>query len=423
MNTNSHIYPSGPLESRARARSRTRVTRLGGATWWFLFAGSLLAGALACWVPAGGREGEQHGRSLTTRTFEPVPPGQEAPSVRLRRDSAQRVTFPDDTEVVGVSAGGEDRAYILRTLAPISQHVVNDSFGDLPVSITYCPMRDCLRVFVGEAGGEPLGLRPSGYAMEGGMVLDHQGELFYQESGNPFGPPSGRRPPLREIPHTRTTWKAWKEQHPTTEVIYYPSLTCGSWGTVYPRRRVKVPADAPVVGVTFRGKARAYLLAAFNDAGNYVLTDSYGGAALAVAYCARSGEATVYAGPDPKPPPYLTFGGWDARSPDGDMLLAIGGDVYLRKTGEALDGETTRPFPCREIPSLSTSWGEWVAAHPDTNLYIGHQYQYLRFSDGGDAGTQLLGGFAYVLPFIPAFLLLVGLLRGRFLSRRRPLEE
>ena len=46
------------------------------------------------------------------------------------------------------------------------------------------------------------------------------GVLYYQESGKPFdGDPFAPPLPYADHPWERTTWKAWKQRHPETDVF------------------------------------------------------------------------------------------------------------------------------------------------------------------------------------------------------------
>jgi hypothetical protein len=135
-----------------------------------------------------------------------------APPVRMARD----VRLADSDEVVGVCVGGRARAYLLGALA-FPWHVVNDVVSGHAVSVTYCDRANCLRVFTEESAKAPLRLDIAGQ-MKGGMIL-RIGEVEYaQKTGQNLSSPKGAPLPYRELAFERTTWRAWREAHPDTDV-------------------------------------------------------------------------------------------------------------------------------------------------------------------------------------------------------------
>ena len=54
-----------------------------------------------------------------------------------------------DQPVIGVTAGGRHRAYLVRALSlGAKSHIVNDVVGGVPVSVTYCDIYTCTRLFI-----------------------------------------------------------------------------------------------------------------------------------------------------------------------------------------------------------------------------------------------------------------------------------
>jgi Protein of unknown function (DUF3179) len=136
----------------------------------------------------------------------PTPPTAEAADAPL-----------DDTaEVIGVSAGGKHRAYVVRAFEPMACHVVNDLLGDVPVTVTYCNRCDCAHVFTCDQPGVALDV-VLGAWVDGRMVLRWKDVFFMQQSGQPMGIEEADAV-LPTYPHERTTWKAWRTAHPDTDV-------------------------------------------------------------------------------------------------------------------------------------------------------------------------------------------------------------
>jgi hypothetical protein len=132
--------------------------------------------------------------------------------------AAAAVSVEDDAEVIGVSAGGHDRAYLVRALsAGPERHVVNDVLGNQAVSVTYCDFTDCCRTFTGGQSGKPLELDVSGWLHQG-LALRVQDKDYAQATGKCLSNEGGDPLPYQEWPHQRMTWKAWRDAHPNTDL-------------------------------------------------------------------------------------------------------------------------------------------------------------------------------------------------------------
>jgi hypothetical protein len=333
------------------------------------------------------------------------------------RDSARDVTFPDDVEVIGVSAGGADRAYLLDTLVATENHVVNDRLERAPVSVTYCDRTNCARAFTGGEDGPPLELRAVGFFAEGGMVLGAGDGRYFQKTGRPVAPGTSAPFPYRELPSVRTTWAEWAGAHPATSVVYYPCLAVGAWQHVYPGRLVSVPPDEPVVGLTINGLHRAYLLRGFRKVFNFVVRDVIDDVWVTVAHDVRGHRTAAFVPTNPDAAAPITFAGWDARS--GGMVLAWGGRRYECETGAPRGGADREPFPLRRVPLVSTTWSAWTGAHPDTAVYVG-EFGDLVHLDRADEGTwDPLTALSRLLPLVPGCAVLLVLLAHRFARRGR----
>jgi hypothetical protein len=114
-------------------------------------------------------------------------------------------------EVIGISAGGKHRAYVVRAFNQPFGHVVNDLFGDIPVTVTYCDRCDVARAFTSPQRGSALEVMVGGW-LETHMLL-RVGDRFFPQDDE-----IARGLPLTSYPHERTTWQAWKTAHPETDV-------------------------------------------------------------------------------------------------------------------------------------------------------------------------------------------------------------
>jgi len=132
---------------------------------------------------------------------------------------ATAAKIDDLDEVIGVVVKGKSRAYWLEALKYPSRHIVNDVVAGAPVSVTYCDNTDCTRVYTGRDSSTPLDVNLGGlYGTE--MLLKVRGVRYLQATGKPFEPGAGVPSlPYADYPWERTTWKAWRQRHPETDVF------------------------------------------------------------------------------------------------------------------------------------------------------------------------------------------------------------
>ncbi len=131
--------------------------------------------------------------------------------------SADKAALDDDTPVVGISASGHARAYLLEAFqrGPAS-HIVNDLLGEVPISVTHCDLSGCTRVFTGGTPGRPLELSAAGLR-DRRLVLRFGGHLYRQETSEPLEE-GGTAFPYRDYPAELTVWGVWRQAHPETDV-------------------------------------------------------------------------------------------------------------------------------------------------------------------------------------------------------------
>lgn len=135
---------------------------------------------------------------------------------------------------------------------------------------------------------------------------------------------------------------------------------------------------APILGVVVGDKSRAYLLEALEvppgtyltpgldddskkHLANHVVNDQVNGVSIAVTYCDTNRCTRVFSSPD-NTPLELRVGGWKNRQ----MLLKLKDQSFLQNSEDA----PLPPFPFEE-----STWGEWYKKHPDTDIYLGEQYE------------------------------------------------
>lgn len=123
--------------------------------------------------------------------------------------NARSTKLPDDESVIGVVVKGKAFAFAREALLNPDEHIVNLLIDDTPISVTYCSMRDCARVFTRESGAEPIDLHVGG--------LDVSNQLVYLLEDTRYGQTS-EEIPLEDFPFEWMTFGEWKQQHPDTLV-------------------------------------------------------------------------------------------------------------------------------------------------------------------------------------------------------------
>ncbi len=174
----------------------------------------LLIGVLALVGPSCGKRPKPVTSYSGARMM--ATPGIALPVVTPPVQKADAVNLPDDLPVVGVVVNGRARAYSLLALSPLDRHVVNDLIDDVPVSVAYCDIARCLRVYTHEQRGEAIDLSQTGRTNEG-LLLKYEGRMYAQMPGTVPGG-GGTKLPLETLVSVETTWKAWRQMHPNTEV-------------------------------------------------------------------------------------------------------------------------------------------------------------------------------------------------------------
>jgi hypothetical protein len=290
---------------------------------------------------------------------------------------------PED-EVLGVVVDGVARAYPLQLLD--WHEAVNDDLGG-PLLASYCPVCRSGVVVDREVAGAVRRFGVSGFLYRANLVLydDVSESLWSQLAARAIqGPLAGTRLDVR--PSTVTTWRAWRETHPDTDVLLpppfsgtvlgevrfnyeidiygrvrdiaetypdYGPLGALEWGDARLRRR------AVVIGVVDDGDARAYPVSAVEyDA---PINDVVGDQPVVVGI---GRDRTLYAYDRRVDGRTLRF----RQTPDVGVVRAAG-SRWRVTTGEALDG----PYAGQQLTSAAEGsqlyWAAWLQFHSDTTVY------------------------------------------------------
>lgn len=124
----------------------------------------------------------------------------------------------DEDLVLGLDFNGVVRAYPAFILN--HHEIVNDTVGDVPVAITYCPLCGSGVAFRRELDGEAVEFGVSGLLHNSDLILyDRASESLWQQiTGTAIaGPRRGEK--LTSLPLAMTTWKEWRSAHPGTGIL------------------------------------------------------------------------------------------------------------------------------------------------------------------------------------------------------------
>lgn len=133
--------------------------------------------------------------------------------------SADQATFlANDDIVIALTVGGEARAYPIRIL--VRHELVNDTIGERPILVSYCPLCGSGLVFDRTLNGEPVEFGVSGLLHNSDLIMYDRktASLWQQITGTAFAGEK-RKQILRTIPSSMTTWLQWRSAHPDTRVL------------------------------------------------------------------------------------------------------------------------------------------------------------------------------------------------------------
>lgn len=160
------------------------------------------------------------------------PPDGIPPIDEPKFEPASAVTSLVDKEpVIAVEIGGDARAYPAQVL--LWHEIVNDTVGDVPVAVTYCPLCNTGIVFERPTiDGELLDFGTSGKLYHSNLVMyDRQTESYWPQAlGQAVtGPLTGTE--LDLVPAQMLSWEDWRRANPDGKVLTRDTGDRRSYGT------------------------------------------------------------------------------------------------------------------------------------------------------------------------------------------------
>ena len=147
------------------------------------------------------------------------PPDGIPPIDRPRFHRAGDVDFLKDTEpVLALQIGDDARAYPVQIM--IWHEIVNDVVGEMPVTVTYCPLCNSAVAYDRRVGGRVVDFGTSGRLYRSALVMyDRQTESLWSHfTGQAVaGALTGTK--LELIPMATVSWADWRHAHPDGHVL------------------------------------------------------------------------------------------------------------------------------------------------------------------------------------------------------------
>ncbi len=283
--------------------------------------------------------------------------------------------FLQDFELVlGLNINGDIRAYPLQIL--VWHEIVNDEVGGVPVAVTYCPLCFTNQVFKRTIDGEVVEFGTSGKLYNSNLVMyDRSSESYWSQAlGQAIvGEHTGKK--LERIPFDLANWAEWKKLYPDSMVLsqntgFGRPYGADPYGDYYTSPRVLFPVSNRddrlgvkeiVVGMEDNGIYRAYNIQDIED--KKVINDDIGRRSFALMslhpFMVRAYETMING-------QTLEFE-YDAAN---NIFVDKQTKSKWNFDGVAIEGEMAGKQLTR-LPFDEGFWFEWVAFHPETQLYEG----------------------------------------------------
>lgn len=236
--------------------------------------------------------------------------------------------------IMGVNYAGVAKAYPIKILD--WHEIVNDSFGDAAVTITFCPLCGTGMVFLADSGDLALNFGVSGLIYNSNMLLydRNTGSLWSQIMKRAVtGPLAGTR--MIQVPAQYTTWGNWLAQHPDSLLLSRDTQFERDYENGGYQEYRRLPH---ILFPTAHADTRL-------TAKEWVVGIDVGEAALALPF-------------------------YQLDKLEGALPVTVGGlDLDVHWDREASAARAFERGSGKEIATTSSYWFAWVAFHPDTALY------------------------------------------------------
>jgi hypothetical protein len=238
----------------------------------------------------------------------------------------------DDDRVIGVSLGGQDRAYPIRAL--MYHEAVNDEVGGVPIAVVYCPLCDSVTVVDRRLEGRTYTFGVSGLLFNSNVLLyDRTDDALWSQLGLAAvsGPNAGRS--LPHLPWELTTVAEWRRARPESTVMTFNTghkrpYVEAPYGDYFESDRLMFPVareDARlygktrVVGVRLADTVRAYPADELRKAADGLVRDTIGGEPIVLRADPDGGSVRVVQAPPGAQVAHTFWFAWAAIHPQTEI--------------------------------------------------------------------------------------------------------
>jgi hypothetical protein len=290
--------------------------------------------------------------------------------------------------VVLVQVGDEAKAYPIQVL--MWHEIANDTVGDEPLAVTFCPLCNTAIVFRRTVVGQVLDFGTTGRLRYSNLIMyDRQTETWWQQATGEAiaGELTGMQ--LEFYPAAIVSWQDFKASHPDGVVlsretgfsrdygrnpyIGYDDVNSSPFLYRGPETPGQLPAVARVLTIDLNGEAVAYPYATLEEIG--VANDTVGGDAVAVFWqpgtVSPLDSSTTASGRD------IGAAASFSRRVDEQILTFVfdNGAIKDQETGSvwnllgtaesgSLAGTQLAP-----VVSINHFWFSWAAFRPETRIF------------------------------------------------------
>jgi len=276
----------------------------------------------------------------------------------------------DSDTVIGLEINGESKAYPIFIL--VWHEIVNDNVGGIPVSVTYCPLCYTNQVFERIINDQEVEFGTSGKLYNSNLLMyDRLTESYWSQALGMAvkGELSGYQ--LNLIPFDVITWGDWKSLHPetlvlTTDTGHIRSYATDPYGSYYSEPRIMFPVEHSddrlhpkeiIIGFSQDDVYKAYKQ---NDIESNIIINDFIGETPIMLVSLFSENSRAF-----------------ERTMDDQILdfVYTDGKIFDTQTnsewnydGLSISGEYEEN-QLKRMPLEPGFWFEWVAFHPNTELF------------------------------------------------------